>query len=222
MIRHALAPLVPAAAAALNVPRTIPTDPGRVVPVAVALTFDDGPHPEGTPAILEILARERACATFFVIGEQVQRRPALVAEIAAAGHLVALHGYRHRLQPRMRADEVTDDINRGIEVVHGATGIDVRWHRPPFGIYSAAGLRSVRTAGLRPLLWSRWGKDWRKFTTSARIAARATRDLSAGDVILLHDADFYSSRHSHRRTVEALPTILAKLSGAGIGTVMPV
>jgi peptidoglycan-N-acetylglucosamine deacetylase len=222
MIRHALAPLVPAAAAALNVPRTIPTGPGRVAPVAVALTFDDGPHPEGTPAILEILARERACATFFVIGEQVRRRPALVAEIAAAGHLVALHGYRHRLQLRMRAAEVRDDINRGIEVVHGATGIDVRWHRPPFGVYSAAGLRSVRTAGLRPLLWSRWGKDWRRFTTAARIAARATRDLSAGDVILLHDADFYSSRHSHRRTVEALPTILAKLSGAGIDTVMPV
>ena len=69
----------------------------------VALTFDDGPHPEGTPAMLEVLARAGARATFFVVGEQVQRRPALLAEIAAAGHAVALHGYRHRLQLRLSA-----------------------------------------------------------------------------------------------------------------------
>jgi peptidoglycan/xylan/chitin deacetylase (PgdA/CDA1 family) len=171
--------------------------------------------------VLELLARASARASFFVVGEQVERRPALVAEIAAAGHTVALHGYRHRLQLLMGAREVQDDINRGIEAVQRAAGIAVRWHRPPFGIYSAAGLRAVRAAGLRPLLWSRWGKDWRKFTSPARIASRATRDLSAGDVILLHDADFYSSENSHRRTVEALPTILAALSRAGIATVMP-
>ena len=96
MIRHALAPVYPAAAAALNLPRTIGT-----TGLGVALTFDDGPHPEGTPAVLEALARADARAMFFVVGEQVQRRPALVAEIAAAGHAVALHGYRHRLQLRL-------------------------------------------------------------------------------------------------------------------------
>ena len=96
MIRHALAPVVPAAAATLDLPRTLA--PGTR---GVALTFDDGPHPEGTPAVLEALSRAGALATFFVIGEQVQRRPELVAEIAAAGHVVALHGYHHRLQLRL-------------------------------------------------------------------------------------------------------------------------
>ena len=216
MIRHALAPVYPAAAAALNLPRTITTRRA-----GVALTFDDGPHPEGTPAVLEALARAGARATFFVVGEQVQRRPALVAEIAAAGHIVALHGYRHRLQLRLGGVEVRADIERGVESIRDAAGIDVAWHRPPYGIYSPAGLKFVREAGLRPLLWSRWGKDWRRFTTPSRIAARATREVGAGDVILLHDADFYSSQDSHRRTVEALETIFSRLSHAGLDTVLP-
>jgi hypothetical protein len=75
---------------------------------------------------------------------------------------------------------------------------------------------------LRPLLWSRWGKDWRRFTTPARIAARASRGVSVGDVILLHDADFYSSRSSHRRTTKALPLIIAELRRSGLDTVLPV
>jgi hypothetical protein len=75
---------------------------------------------------------------------------------------------------------------------------------------------------MAPLLWSRWGKDWRKFTTPARIAARATRELAAGDVILLHDADFYSSRNSHRRTLAALEVIVGELRRRGLDTVLPV
>ena len=76
--------------------------------------------------------------------------------------------------------------------------------------------------GLQPLLWSRWGKDWRAFTTPERIAARATRELRAGDVILLHDADFYSAKNSHQRTVRALGLILAELKFMQTGTVLPV
>jgi peptidoglycan/xylan/chitin deacetylase (PgdA/CDA1 family) len=188
----------------------------------VVLTFDDGPHPDGTPAVLEELARAGARATFFLVGEQVERRPAVAASIVSAGHLVALHGYRHRLQLRLSNVAVADDLARGAAAIADATGVQPRWHRPPFGIYSAAGLRAARAAGLEPLLWSRWGKDWRKFTTPERIAARATREVGAGDVILLHDADFYSARDSHRRTVAALPRIFSVLSLRGFDTVLPV
>ena len=216
MLRHVLAPVVPRAAHALSLPRTLAGAAG------VAITFDDGPHPEGTPAILEILAGAGAHAAFFLIGEQVERRPELAARIAAAGHLVALHGYGHRLQLRMRAAEAAADVRRGAAAIEDATGVAVGWHRPPYGIYSPAGLRAARAASLHPLLWSRWGKDWRRFTTPARITARATREIGPGDVILLHDADFYSARHSHRRTAEALPAILAQLRRRGLGTVLPV
>jgi peptidoglycan/xylan/chitin deacetylase (PgdA/CDA1 family) len=216
VIRYALAPVVPAAADSLALPRRIPDAPG------VVLTFDDGPHPDGTPAVLDALATAGARGVFFLVGEQVERRPEIAASIAAAGHLVAVHGYRHQLQLRLRASEVEADLERAVSVVAQATGQAPRWHRPPFGIYSAAGLRAARAAGLAPLLWSRWGKDWRKFTTPSRIAARATHAVGAGDVILLHDADFYSARGSHRRTVAALPRIFSVLSSRGFDTVLPV
>jgi peptidoglycan/xylan/chitin deacetylase (PgdA/CDA1 family) len=217
LLDHLFAPVLPGAAQALSLPRTLLGAPG------VALTFDDGPHPEGTPAVLESLARTGARATFFLIGEQVERRPALAAEIVAAGHLVGLHGYRHRLQLRLSTAQVRDDLARGLAAIADATGADpVGWHRPPYGIYSPEGLSAARAAGLRPLLWSRWGKDWRRLTTPGRIASRSTRSVIAGDVILLHDADFYSSRDSHRRTVTALGLILTELGRRKLGTVLPV
>ncbi len=188
----------------------------------MAVTFDDGPHPEGTPAVLDLLAAAGARATFFVIGEQVERRPELAARIVAEGHLVALHGYRHRLQLRVSPRAVAEDTQHGAAVVEQATGATPTWHRPPYGIYSPAGLRAAREAGMSPLLWSRWGKDWRRFTTPGRIVARATRGVIGGDVILLHDADFYSARHSHRHTVTALGPLLAELKRRKLDTVLPV
>jgi peptidoglycan/xylan/chitin deacetylase (PgdA/CDA1 family) len=186
------------------------------------ITFDDGPHPEGTPAVLDVLARAGARAMFFVIGEQVARRPELVRRIAAEGHVVALHGDRHRLQLRLSGAVVRADLLRGAAAIEDALGQAPVWHRPPYGVYSPAGLSAARAAGLRPLLWSRWGKDWRKFTTPQRIAARSTSSLGSGDVILLHDADFYSSHNSHRRTVDALPLIMSELKRRKLDTVLPV
>ena len=215
VICHLLAPVNRDAAAALMLPRTLPA-------TGVALTFDDGPHPEGTPAVLEVLARTGARATFFVIGEQVRRRPEMLARTVQAGHAVALHGYRHRLQLRMSAAAVAEDLARGVAAIEDAIGITPAWHRPPFGIYSPAGLRAARAAGLEPLLWSRWGRDWRKWTTPGAIAARATRSVIGGDVILLHDADFYSAHNSHRRTVDAVQLITTELRRRRLGTVLPV
>ena len=213
---HALAPVSARAAARLELPRRLPGLDG------VALTFDDGPHPEGTPAVLEILAGAGAKATFFLVGEQVVRFPELAARIAAEGHLVALHGFRHRLQLRAGAERLREDYVRGAAAIEEATGCAIGWHRPPYGIYSPAGLRAAREAGLQPLLWSRWGKDWRRFTTPGQIAARSTRAIGAGDVILLHDADHYSARGSHRHTAQALPVILERLDRLGRATVLPV
>jgi peptidoglycan/xylan/chitin deacetylase (PgdA/CDA1 family) len=207
---------MPVAAASLALPLTVP-DAGGVV-----LTFDDGPHPQGTPAVLEALARAGARAIFFLVGEQVQRRPELAGRIIAEGHSVGVHGYRHRLQLRLGGAAVADDLARGAAVIADAGGVALRWHRPPYGIYSRAGLDAARAGGLEPLLWSRWGKDWRKFTTPERIAARATRGLGAGDVILLHDADFYSARGSYERTVAALPAVFAVLRERELATVLPV
>ena len=216
MLRHLLAPVSRRAAAGLAIERTLRD------PVGVALTFDDGPHPEGTPAVLDILARAGHKATFFMVGEQVARRPELAREVASQGHLIALHGHRHRLQVRLTARELTLDLERGRAVIEEALGSELGWHRPPYGVYSPAGLKATRDESLKPLLWSRWGKDWRKFTTPERIARRVTRSLQPGDVILLHDADFYSAAGSHRLTAQALELIVAELKAREIGTVLPV
>jgi peptidoglycan/xylan/chitin deacetylase (PgdA/CDA1 family) len=207
----ALAPVVPAVARGLGVPRR------SARAGTVALTFDDGPHPQGTPAVLEILAAAGVRATFFLVGEQVERTGALAAEIAAAGHAIALHGYRHRNLLTLAPAATARDLDRGADVVARAGGVAPALHRPPFGIYSWPALRIVRDRGWSPVLWSRWGHDWRLRATAAGIAEEVAGAAVAGDVLLLHDADDYSAPGSWRRTVAALPRVLDTIAARGLG-----
>jgi len=208
----ALAPVVPPLGRALGV---VLREEGLE---GVALTFDDGPHPRGTPAVLELLREVGAKATFFLVGEQVERRPALVAEIVAAGHRVELHSHRHRTQLRQTARAIRADAERARAAIEEAGGQAVADFRPPNGIFSASGLRAVRRRGWRPVLWSRWGRDWDAGATAESIAHRSTADVRAGDVVLLHDADFYSAPDSWARTVAALPAILEALESRGLSS----
>jgi peptidoglycan/xylan/chitin deacetylase (PgdA/CDA1 family) len=185
----------------------------------VALTFDDGPHPQGTPAVLETLREARATATFFLAGEQVLRRPTLAAEIVAAGHRVELHCHRHRNLLRLAVSDFLEDAERGRAAIEDATGQEITDYRPPYGIFSSATLRAVRRRGWRPVLWSRWGRDWSRRATPHSIARRTSSGVRAGDILLLHDADYYSARGSWVRTAAALPLILAELERLGLKSV---
>jgi peptidoglycan-N-acetylglucosamine deacetylase len=209
----ALAPVVPAV--------------GRRLPVVlrqegegVALTFDDGPHPQGTPAVLETLREAGARATFFLAGEQVAQRPALAAEIVAAGHRVELHCHRHRNQLRLAPRQLLEDAERATAEIEAASGQEVLDYRPPYGIFSAAGLRAVCGRGWRPVLWSQWGRDWTRRATPASIACKATATVRPGDIMLLHDADYYSAPGSWVRTAAALPIILEELEARGLKSML--
>jgi peptidoglycan-N-acetylglucosamine deacetylase len=204
------APHVPALARLLGIPLRLERAD------SVALTFDDGPHAEGTPAVLEALAAARATATFFLVGEQVERFPSLAAEIVAAGHEVGVHGYRHRLLLRRSPWALAEDLDRAAGVIGAATAITPRCYRPPYGVFSAAGLALARGRGWLPILWSRWGRDWGARATPETIVQRAIEGLTGGDVVLLHDADHYSSPGSWRRTAAALPFVLEAGSAAGL------
>lgn len=206
----ALAPVLPGLGEALGIELREPGCDG------VALTFDDGPHPQGTPAVLESLREAAAAATFFLAGEQAERRPALVAEIVAAGHRVELHCHRHRNQLRLSGRELIADAERGRAAIEDAGGQEVRDYRPPLGIFSAVGLRAIRRRGWRPVLWSQWGRDWDASATPASITRRLIADVRAGDILLLHDADYYSARGSWVRTAAALPAILEELEARGL------
>jgi peptidoglycan-N-acetylglucosamine deacetylase len=168
------------------------------------LTFDDGPHPQATPLVLELLRERAVRATFFLVGEQVRRTGALRDEIEAAGHAVALHGDTHRGLLRLPLRALRADLDRGEETVRPTVDL----HRAPYGAYSLPALYEVIGRGLNPLLWSRWGRDWRADATARQVARDVTRDLRERDVLLLHDADDYSSPGSWRATVAALPAVL--------------
>ena len=203
------APIVRPLAEFLGIRRRLRSDRG------IALTFDDGPHPQGTPAVLDILRDAGATATFFLVGEQVERWPDIAADIAAAGHEIALHGYRHHNLLRRTPRGIAADLDRALAVIRAATDRRPACYRPPYGVFSPAALAAAQRRGLAPLLWSRWGCDWRARETPRSVARRATRDLTAGDVILLHDADHYSCDGSWRTTVAALPLVLAAIAATG-------
>jgi peptidoglycan/xylan/chitin deacetylase (PgdA/CDA1 family) len=206
----AAAPVARPVATAFRIPCRLSAGRG------VALTFDDGPHHQGTPAVLEALAAEQAIATFFLVGEQVERHRTLAAEIVAAGHAIGIHGHSHDLLLRRSPRAVHDDLHRARDVIGSATNTEPRLYRPPFGVFSGPALLVVRRFGWQPLLWSQWGRDWEARATPDEIAARVTRRLGDGDVVLLHDADHYSSPDSWRRTVAALPIVLEAAAAAGL------
>ena len=186
-----------------------------------ALTFDDGPHLHGTAAVLEILAHAGVRATFFLVGEQVRRNPALAGEIAAAGHEIGLHCDRHRNLLRLAPWQVRADIARARDTIETATGRAIGLYRPPYGVLNATALRRARSHGWRTLLWSQWGRDWEAHATPKSITTCVTDDAGQGSVLLLHDADDYSAPGSWRNTVAALPGVLDTLAQRGLQPVMP-
>ncbi len=119
-----------------------------------------------------------------------------------------------------RPAAVRDDLDRAGAVIGEATGVQSLSYRPPYGVFSLAGLRLARERWA-PLLWSHWGRDWEAKATGSSIAALATRDLGPGAVVLLHDSDAYSVTGSWRQTVAALPAVLDAALAAGEPLVTP-
>ncbi len=198
----------------LNIARRAQPGPG-----AVCLTFDDGPHPEGTPAVLRALERAGASATFFVVADQARRHPGVLEEVVAAGHRLAVHGDRHVCQLRRSPRALAADLDRCAALVAERQGAPTTFWRPPYGVFSPAGLALGARRGWTPMLWSRWGRDWQRGATPASIARRAGARAVAGDVLLLHDSDHYGAPGSWRRTVAALPLLLDALGRRGLRAV---
>jgi peptidoglycan-N-acetylglucosamine deacetylase len=185
-------------------------------PGAVALTFDDGPHPQGTPRVLDLLRAANAHATFFLVGEQVERFPELAREIVAAGHEVAVHCFRHVNLMRRLPAATRDDLDKAADAIREATGAEPRRYRPPYGILTLPALRHARARGWQTVLWRSEGRDWRADATPESIATRLLGKVRGGEVLLLHDADWYSAPRSWERTAGALELVLARLDDRGL------
>jgi peptidoglycan-N-acetylglucosamine deacetylase len=182
----------------------------------VALTFDDGPDPAFTPRFLAVLAARRVHATFFVLGPMVQAAPQLAADIAAAGHEIGVHGWEHRYATVRGPGALHDDLARACDTIATATGAVPRLYRPPHGVLSAGALIAARRLGLRPILWSSWGREWAPGATPESVQATLASTLGGGGTVLLHDSEATAPPGTAGAALGALPWLLDECGRRGL------
>ncbi|MEV7211559.1 polysaccharide deacetylase family protein [Kitasatospora cineracea] len=173
----------------------------------LALTFDDGPHPDSTPELLAALTAAGHRATFFLCGEQAERHPELVRALDRAGMAIGNHSWSHPSLPGLPLPAAREEIERTNRVLTALTGRPPTLFRPPYGDTGPAIRALAAAAGLTETLWDVDTLDWNG-VPSAEVAA-AVAAARPGDTVLLHD-------HGNRNTVTALPAVLAALAARGL------
>ncbi|KUM99800.1 polysaccharide deacetylase [Streptomyces yokosukanensis] len=182
----------------------------------IALTFDDGPDPESTPHFLDALDELGVRATFFLLGEHMVRHSAMVRETARRGHELAVHGWTHERPWRPAPARDAEQITRTVRALRDISGHRPHWYRPPYGILTSGRWLAARRAGLRPVLWSAWGRDWTADATPASVRARIAADLRGGGTVLLHDSDRLAAPGCWRAALGALPGLVRDCREAGL------
>jgi peptidoglycan/xylan/chitin deacetylase (PgdA/CDA1 family) len=188
------------------------------VTTSFALTFDDGPSPDGTPAVLAMLERHRATATFFVLVDRAVRFPELLAEVRARGHEVALHGADHRRMTSIPPAELRRWVRTGRESLEDLVGEPVEWFRPPYGAQSVRSYRAARAEHLDVVVWTADVQDWTTLAP-ADMASLAVQRVAPGGVLLMHDA--YASERPNAVTplidrAATVDLVLTELKARGL------
>jgi peptidoglycan/xylan/chitin deacetylase (PgdA/CDA1 family) len=178
-------------------------------PKAIALTIDDGPHAIYTPQVLRLLERYRVTATFSMIGIQVAAEPAVAREVAAAGHVISNHTWRHLNLAWLSPTAVIAEMDSATDAIHRATGHAPTVFRAPYGAWSGTVLRRCQQTGMMPLAWSVDPRDWSRPGVAA-IVSNIMRNTRTGSIILEHDGGGNRSE-----TVAALGIVIPRLLDAG-------
>ena len=190
--------------------------PGSAGGGLVALTFDDGPDPEVTPAVLGLLEQAGARATFFCVGQRAEAHPEVMAAIRAQGHDVGNHSYSHPNGFALRGPGgLSREIRRAQEAIERVGGGRPRLFRAPAGIQNPWLAPALASAGLRLVSWTRRGYDT-VCRDGARVAARLGRGLRAGDILLLHDGSSARDPSGRPVVLEALPRVLEEMGRRGL------
>jgi len=179
---------------------------------AVALTFDDGPS-EGTPRILEILARHGTAATFFACGANVDRLPAIARSLAEAGHEIGNHSYSHPLCCLRSASHIGADMEHAQQVILEHTGVSPAWFRAPYGVRWFGMRRAQRRLNLKGVMWTVIGYDWN--LGAEAIVERMAGRVSNGAILCLHDGRELRSQPDIGATVEAVRHLVPLLLDQG-------
>ncbi|MEO7217849.1 MAG: polysaccharide deacetylase family protein [Gemmatimonadaceae bacterium] len=181
---------------------------------AVSLTFDDGPNPDATSAILDALGASGVKATFFFLGRHVERWPEIVHRAAAEGHQIGNHGYFHRKLHFRGIGYVRDDLGRGKRAIEAASGVTPGHFRAPHGFRSPWVTAIARSMGERTVGWSLgvWDTD---LPGAEAITRRTVEGAKPGYILLLHDGDGYDPAGDRTQTAEAVPQIVRQLHEQG-------
>jgi peptidoglycan/xylan/chitin deacetylase (PgdA/CDA1 family) len=150
------------------------------------LTFDDGPHPDITPRVLDVLDAFGAKATFFVLTERAQRHPDLIHETMRRGHDIALHTRTHPRLTETRFTMLRDEICAARRDLEQVAGIEIEWFRPPYGAQNIRSLSVVKVCGMQTVLWSVDSRDWKGLTHENPLE-RSLKFLVSGGILLMHD-----------------------------------
>jgi len=176
----------------------------------VALTFDDGPDPERTPALLDALGELGAPATFFLLGRCVDAHPAVAARIAREGHEIGNHTYSHRYLPLARSRSVAAELAATDAAIARATGAVPSLARPPYGGRSPRNVRAFARQDKQLVLWDVNSFDW-KGAPADEVARRVVERARPGSIILLHEA-----RDGGEVTVDAVRRLVPALRARGL------
>ena len=183
---------------------------------AVALTFDDGPHPEYTARIAEILSKEGARATFFCIGQRIERHPELATALHRAGHGLENHTFSHGTgRDLFQAERLRTDLQRCQEVIVAITSKTPRYYRPAVGIRNPVVHRAARAVGLQIITWTQAARDG-AFTLDARRAQWMASRATPGSILALHDGTSAERSALREATVRNLPELLRRLKDRGL------
>lgn len=176
---------------------------------AIALTFDDGPHPEYTPKLLEVLDRYQIQATFFWLGVCVQRNPTLAKEVFQRGHEIGLHGYTHQSFPRLSTTQLKQSLLKTQEAIADACEIDpekIRDVRPPNGLFTPRILKQLELWDYRVVMWTVVPEDWLCPGISV-VCQRTMAQVHSGALIVLHDG-YYGGKDVAATTANLIPQLL--------------
>jgi peptidoglycan/xylan/chitin deacetylase (PgdA/CDA1 family) len=183
---------------------------------AVALTFDDGPHPEYTSRIAEILSKEGARSTFFCVGQRVERHPALATALHRAGHALENHSFSHGTgRDLFLTGRLRRDLELCQKVIAGITSKTPRYYRPAVGIRNPVVHRAARAVGLQLVTWTLAARDG-ALALDPRRAGRMARRAGPGSILALHDGTSAERSALRERTVRNLPELLHRLKDRGL------
>lgn len=194
-------------AAPVVLPRKAAYNSCNVSDNSIAITFDDGPHPQLTPKLLDLLKDRGIKATFYVVGKNVEAYPEIAKRIVDEGHEIGNHTWNHPSLPKIGAARVKSEMDRTTDIIVKTTGVTPATMRPPYGATNATlNKRLDEEFGMKVILWSVDPQDW-KYRNADRVASQLIENTKSGGILLAHDI--------HPSTVAAMPRTLDTLTSKG-------